>query len=124
MLTISLSCRLNQNSPLSKPVSLGSASTLKLVLTAKDNGNGKRPHQAFLVLQDQDTGLEAPFPLTVKESGKATVQIVRTPASQNRGKMTDTLPTVAEGTPRPIAYRDQTPQGICRSRLLRIFARV
>jgi oligosaccharyltransferase complex subunit delta (ribophorin II) len=75
VLTIPLSCRLNQNSPLSKPVSLGSTSTLKVVLTAKDNGNGKRPHQAFLVLQDQDTGLEAPFPLTVKESGKATVQI-------------------------------------------------
>jgi oligosaccharyltransferase complex subunit delta (ribophorin II) len=82
VLTIPLSCRLNQNSPLSKPVSLGSTSTLKVVLTAKDNGNGKRPHQAFLVLQDQDTGLEAPFPLTVKESGKATVQIVRAPVLQ------------------------------------------
>ncbi|KAH6651148.1 Oligosaccharyltransferase subunit Ribophorin II-domain-containing protein [Chaetomium tenue] len=67
--------KLNQNSPLAKPVSLGTTSTLKLVLTAKDNGAGKRPHQAFLVLQEQDTGLEAPFPLTVKESGKATVQI-------------------------------------------------
>ncbi|KAH6853370.1 Oligosaccharyltransferase subunit Ribophorin II-domain-containing protein [Chaetomium sp. MPI-CAGE-AT-0009] len=67
--------KLSQNKPLSTPVSLGSTSTLKLVLTAKDDGKGKRPHQAFLVLQEQDTGLEAPFPLTVKESGKATVQI-------------------------------------------------
>ncbi|KAJ4290728.1 hypothetical protein N0V88_006477 [Collariella sp. IMI 366227] len=49
--------------------------TLKLSLTAKDNGKGKRPHQAFLVLQEQESGLEAPFPLTVKENGKAVVQI-------------------------------------------------
>ena len=79
MLTTLVLCRLNQKTPLSKPVSLGSTDTLKLGLTAKDNGKGKRPHQAFLVLQEQDSGLEAPFPLTVKESGKAAVQIVRDP---------------------------------------------
>ncbi|KAL2130423.1 hypothetical protein VTI74DRAFT_6395 [Chaetomium olivicolor] len=67
--------RLNSKTPLSKPVSLGSADTLKLSLTAKDNGKGKRPHQAFLVLQEQESGLEAPFPLTVKENGKAAAQI-------------------------------------------------
>lgn len=78
ILTDPLSFRLNQRTPLSKPISLGSADTLKLGLTAKDNGKGKRPHQAFLVLQEQESGLEAPFPLTVKESGKAAVQIVRT----------------------------------------------
>ncbi|KAK4155553.1 Dolichyl-diphosphooligosaccharide--protein glycosyltransferase subunit 2 [Chaetomidium leptoderma] len=67
--------KLSQKAPLSKPVSLGSTDTLKLLLTAKDNGKGKRPHQAFLVLQEPESGLEAPFPLTVKESGKAAVQI-------------------------------------------------
>ncbi|KAK4105638.1 hypothetical protein N658DRAFT_441001 [Parathielavia hyrcaniae] len=67
--------KLNQKAPLSKPVSLGNTDTLKLSLTAKDNGKGKRPHQAFLVIQEQDSGLEAPFPLTVKETGKAAVQI-------------------------------------------------
>lgn len=44
---------------------------------AKDGGNGKRPHQAFVVLRDEASGLEAPFPMTVKENGKAVVDIVR-----------------------------------------------
>ncbi|KAI1844572.1 hypothetical protein JX265_001557 [Neoarthrinium moseri] len=57
------------------PVAFGAADTLKLIITAQENGKGKRPHQAFLVLQETETGLEAPFPLTVKESGKATVDI-------------------------------------------------
>jgi len=63
-----------------KAVALGSIDTLKIVLTAKDNGKGKRPHQAFVILKEQDSGLEAPFPLNTKESGKAVVQIVRFPA--------------------------------------------
>ncbi|KAG7293391.1 hypothetical protein NEMBOFW57_003441 [Staphylotrichum longicolle] len=67
--------KISQTSPLSKPVSLGTTDTLKLSLTAKDNGKGKRPHQAFLVLQEPESGLEAPFPLTVKENGKAVAQI-------------------------------------------------
>ncbi|KAK3983913.1 Oligosaccharyltransferase subunit Ribophorin II-domain-containing protein [Cladorrhinum sp. PSN332] len=67
--------KINSKSLLSKPVTLGSTDALKLILTTTDNGKGKRPHQAFVVLKEQDTGLEAPFPLTVKESGKATVQI-------------------------------------------------
>ncbi|KAL2018578.1 hypothetical protein VTK56DRAFT_620 [Thermocarpiscus australiensis] len=67
--------KLSQKTPLPRPVSLGSTDTLKLSLTATENGKGKRPHQAFLVFQDQDSGLEAPFPLTVKENGKAAAQI-------------------------------------------------
>ncbi|KAI2601914.1 Dolichyl-diphosphooligosaccharide--protein glycosyltransferase subunit Swp1 [Hypoxylon sp. NC1633] len=57
------------------PIVFDSADSLKLLLTAKENGKGKRPHQAFLVLRDSATGLEAPFPLTVKDNGKATVEI-------------------------------------------------
>ncbi|KAK3329370.1 Oligosaccharyltransferase subunit Ribophorin II-domain-containing protein [Apodospora peruviana] len=67
--------KLSQKEPLSTPVSLGSTDALKITLTAKDNGKAKRPHQAFLVLREQDSGLEAPFPLTVKENGKAVVNI-------------------------------------------------
>lgn len=69
--------RLNAKTPLSKPIYLGSTDALKVALTAKDNGKGKRPHQLFVVLKDKDSGLEAPFPLTTKDSGKAVVQIVR-----------------------------------------------
>lgn len=46
-------------------------------MTAKEGGKAKRPHQAFLTLQEPETGLEAPFIFTTKESGKATVDIVR-----------------------------------------------
>ncbi len=54
-------------------------------LTTKENGSAKRPHQAFLLLREVDTGLEAPFVFTVKESGKASVDVVR---YKNRTKLT------------------------------------
>ncbi|KAI1396643.1 Dolichyl-diphosphooligosaccharide--protein glycosyltransferase subunit Swp1 [Hypoxylon fuscum] len=57
------------------PVVFDSADTLKVLLTVQENGKGKRPHQAFLVLRQQGTTLEAPFPLTVKENGKASVEV-------------------------------------------------
>lgn len=59
-----------------KSVTLGHQDTLKVSLTAQEGSKAKRPHQAFLVLKEA-SGLEAPFPLTVKASGKGTVQIVR-----------------------------------------------
>ncbi|KAJ9138724.1 Dolichyl-diphosphooligosaccharide--protein glycosyltransferase subunit 2 [Coniochaeta hoffmannii] len=67
--------KLNAKKPLSKPLTFGSSDTIKIALTAKDNGKGKRPHQAFVVLKDVDSGLEAPFPLTTKDTGKAVGQI-------------------------------------------------
>ncbi|KAK4220210.1 Dolichyl-diphosphooligosaccharide--protein glycosyltransferase subunit 2 [Rhypophila decipiens] len=67
--------KLSQKSPLSTPISLGSTDALKIILTAKDSGKGKRPHQAFVILKDQESGLEAPFPMTVKDNGKAVVNI-------------------------------------------------
>jgi oligosaccharyltransferase complex subunit delta (ribophorin II) len=60
-----------------KPVSFGAAENFKLVITATEDGKGKRPHQAFLVLKETESGLEAPFPLTTKDSGKAVIDIVR-----------------------------------------------
>lgn len=71
-----LSCRLSDHVPLAKPVSLGAADTLKIVLTATEGRTAKRPHQAFLMLRDQDTGLETTFPFSVKESGKGKVDFV------------------------------------------------
>ncbi|KAF3762259.1 hypothetical protein M406DRAFT_357376 [Cryphonectria parasitica EP155] len=64
-------------SPLKTPVSLSAQDTLTVSLTAKDNGKAKRPHQAFLLLTDQSTGLEAPFPLSVRDNGKGKVQITQ-----------------------------------------------
>ncbi|KAI1137082.1 Dolichyl-diphosphooligosaccharide--protein glycosyltransferase subunit Swp1 [Hypoxylon sp. FL0543] len=65
----------NDKTTLATPVVFESSDSLKLLLTAKENGKGKRPHQAFLVLREPTSGLEAPFPLTVKDNGKATVEI-------------------------------------------------
>ncbi|KAI0384118.1 Oligosaccharyltransferase subunit Ribophorin II-domain-containing protein [Hypomontagnella monticulosa] len=66
----------NEKSPLlPTPVTFDSSDSLKLLLTAKEDGKGKRPHQAFLVLREPTSGLEAPFPLTVKDNGKAVVEI-------------------------------------------------
>lgn len=70
-------CSFGPQSPLKTPVSLGVQDTLTVSLTAKDNDKGKRPHQAFVLLKEEDTGLEAPFPLSVRDTGKGNVKIVR-----------------------------------------------
>ncbi|KAG5926216.1 hypothetical protein E4U53_003118 [Claviceps sorghi] len=57
-----------------KTLALGHQDTLRVSLTTKEGSAAKRPHQAFLVVRDAASGLEAPFPLTVKASGKAVVQ--------------------------------------------------
>lgn len=72
------------SSPLKSPVALGAQDTLTISLTAKDNGKAKRPHQAFVLLKDEDTGLEAPFPLSVRDTGKGNVKIVRAAACDSR----------------------------------------
>ncbi|OAR00072.1 hypothetical protein LLEC1_08016 [Akanthomyces lecanii] len=58
-------------------VKLGHVGTLKVSLTAEEGGKAKRPHQAFLVLRETASGLEAPFPLTIKESGKGSVKLTQ-----------------------------------------------
>lgn len=57
-------------------ITLGHKDTIKVSLTTKEGSKAKRPHQAFLIIKEA-SGLEAPFPLTVKESGRGTVKIVR-----------------------------------------------
>ncbi|KAI1114932.1 Oligosaccharyltransferase subunit Ribophorin II-domain-containing protein [Nemania sp. NC0429] len=67
--------KFSESNPLSQPLSISNTESVKVLLVAKDGGNGKRPHQAFVVLRDDASGLEAPFPMTVKENGKAVVEI-------------------------------------------------
>ncbi|KAH7379695.1 Oligosaccharyltransferase subunit Ribophorin II-domain-containing protein [Cadophora sp. MPI-SDFR-AT-0126] len=69
--------KLSDHVPLKKPVTLGAADALKIVLTATEGGKAKRPHQAFLLLRDQDTGLEAAYPFSVKENGKGKVDFTQ-----------------------------------------------
>jgi oligosaccharyltransferase complex subunit delta (ribophorin II) len=67
---------LSPGAPLSKQIKLGPADTLKLLLTTTEDKTAKRPHQAFLTLHEPKTGLEESFVFTVKESGKARVELV------------------------------------------------
>ncbi|KXJ91399.1 oligosaccharyltransferase subunit ribophorin [Microdochium bolleyi] len=67
--------KFSQKSPLSQNVPFSTSETLKLSLTTQEKGKGNRPHQAFLILREATTGVEAPFPLTVKDNGRATVEI-------------------------------------------------
>jgi oligosaccharyltransferase complex subunit delta (ribophorin II) len=69
--------KLSDHVPLSKPVALSATDTLKIILTATEDGKAKRPHQAFLLLRDQDTGLEATFPFSVKDTGKGKVDFTQ-----------------------------------------------
>ena len=69
--------RFTTTSPLANKISLGETGSLKLHLTTKEGSKAKRPHQAFLLLQQPSSGLEAPFALKVRGSGKSTVEIVR-----------------------------------------------
>jgi oligosaccharyltransferase complex subunit delta (ribophorin II) len=58
-------------------VKLGPTGMIKLSLTTKEGSKAKKPHQAFVVLSDSETGLEVPFPLTLKESGAGSVDIAQ-----------------------------------------------
>lgn len=65
------------SSVLSTPLSLGPTDTLKVTLTATDADSPNRPHQAFLTLREPVSGLEESFPLAVKDTGRAKVELVR-----------------------------------------------
>ncbi|KAJ5579835.1 uncharacterized protein N7459_005820 [Penicillium hispanicum] len=65
------------SNPLSKPISLAGADTLRVSLTAQEGNSAKRPHQAFLLLQDSQTGLDISYPFTVKENGKSRVELTQ-----------------------------------------------
>ncbi|TVY83306.1 Uncharacterized protein LSUE1_G001542 [Lachnellula suecica] len=69
--------KLSDHAPLSKAVSLGAQDALKVIITATEDGTPKRPHQAFLLLRDQDSGLETTFPFTMKENGKGKVDFTQ-----------------------------------------------
>lgn len=69
--------RLSPSKALTSPLSLGASDTLKLSLTTQEGSTAKRPHQAFLLLQDPTTKLDISYPFNVKDSGKAKLELVR-----------------------------------------------
>ncbi|KAI9885008.1 MAG: hypothetical protein M1823_003210 [Watsoniomyces obsoletus] len=62
---------------LTKPIPLHPSDILKVTMTTIDGKTPKRPHQAFLVIQDVDTGLHPSYAMTVKESGKAKIEMTQ-----------------------------------------------
>ena len=68
--------RLVERKSLSTPITLGASDFLKVVLTVQDGKTAKRPHQAFLLLKDTGSGLDISYPFSVKESGKAKIDLV------------------------------------------------
>ena len=71
--------RFSESKPLSKPIRLGKSDTLKLLLTTQESGSAKAPHQAFVLLKDEDSGLGLSYPLSVKDNGKAKMELVSSP---------------------------------------------
>ncbi|KAK2871786.1 hypothetical protein FQN49_002826 [Arthroderma sp. PD_2] len=67
--------KLSQDKPLAKPIILNNAGTLKLLLTIQEDRAAMRPHQAFLTLKESETGLDISYPLSIKGSGKALVEL-------------------------------------------------
>lgn len=69
--------RIPENKPLTTPYALSSSDTLKLLLTTQEGGSASRPHQAYLLLKDAASNLDVSYPLSMKASGKAKVELVR-----------------------------------------------
>ena len=67
---------LTPGKPLAKPVDFGPTDSLKIILTAQEGKSAKRPHQAFLLLRDAISNLDVSYPLSMKESGEAKVDLV------------------------------------------------
>lgn len=67
---------MSPSKPLAKAVALGAGESLKVILTVTNGGKGRKPHQAFLTITDPTSGLEESYPFTVKDTGKAKVDLV------------------------------------------------
>ncbi|KOS21649.1 Glutaminyl-peptide cyclotransferase [Escovopsis weberi] len=68
---------LKETGSLKTALSLGHEDKLRVWLTTTEGSKAKRPHQAFLMIREPSSGLEAPFPLTLKPSGKGAVDITQ-----------------------------------------------
>lgn len=76
------SIRISSSKPLANPLAFTGADTLRITLTTQEDSSAKRPHQAFLLLKDSQSGLDISYPFTVKENGKSRVELVLRPPSE------------------------------------------
>lgn len=96
---------------------------LKVLLTTQETKSGKRPHQAFLTLHEESTGLEESFAFSVKDTGKAKLDIVRVNAASGSVTEADVY-TVRERYPSPIPLVLITGPGHDYDRLLRLLCAI
>src|SRR5690606_27215026 len=76
LLTFFSLIRLSQKAALTDALVLDTTDTIKIALTTKEDGKAKRPHQAFVIIREEDTGLEAPFAFNLRGNGKGSIEIV------------------------------------------------
>ncbi|KAL9614261.1 MAG: hypothetical protein Q9167_001217 [Letrouitia subvulpina] len=69
--------KISEGRSLANPVSLKPSETLKVLLTVKEDKRPRRPHQAFLTIEDSKTKLDTSFPFVVKENGKGKVELAQ-----------------------------------------------
>lgn len=72
-----INLRLSSKAPSTEAFSLSAGETLKITLTTQEGSSAKKPHQAYLQLHDAVTGLEDAYAFSVKENGKAKLELVR-----------------------------------------------
>ena len=68
--------RIVESKVIPKPISLGPSETLKVLLTTTEGKKAKRPHQAFLLVEDTKADLDTSFAFSIKESGKGKLELV------------------------------------------------
>ncbi|KAK5089322.1 hypothetical protein LTR70_007119 [Exophiala xenobiotica] len=93
---------LTPGKPLAKTIDLGPTDSLKVILTTQEGKSAKRPHQASLLLKDSSSNLDVSYPLSVKESGKAKVDLTQkelpTQFLKNQSKVSASLVIASFGS--------------------------
>ena len=74
-----------------KKVQFSASDTLKVILTTQEDKKAKKPHQTFLLVKDDTTGLETSFPFSLKDSGKGKVELVKCTTSHWPASTADTF---------------------------------
>ncbi|KAJ5376766.1 hypothetical protein N7509_013652 [Penicillium cosmopolitanum] len=59
--------QISSSKPLASPLAFTGADTLRVTLTTQEGSSAKRPHQAFLLLKDSQSGLDISYPFTTQK---------------------------------------------------------
>ncbi|ODQ51213.1 hypothetical protein SAICODRAFT_26969 [Saitoella complicata NRRL Y-17804] len=88
---------------------IGTGERLSLLFTCKNEGEGARPHQAYVLVRDEVTGLESAVVASVRESGKAKVDVdprnLPAPLNGVATPLTLTLAIASKGDSKPLLYQ-------------------